>query len=57
MSSINENGELNGRGAADTGESIEGSLNGAPSVEDIVDEDDSLAIDAACRNKRLLWRT
>ena len=51
MASVDEDGELNSRGAADTSKSIERSLDGATGVQDVIDEDDSLTVDSGPRNQ------
>jgi hypothetical protein len=57
VAAVDQDGELDGRGSADAAERIEGGLNRAARVQDVVHQDDCLSIDAGDWNQRFLGGT
>ncbi len=52
MAAVDEDGELDGAGAADAAEGVEGGADGAAGEEHVVDEDDEAAVDAVAGDVR-----
>ena len=52
VAAVDEDGELDGAGAAELAERVERGTDGAPGEEDVVDEHDDLVVDARRRGCR-----